>query len=74
MQGMTPAWGENLLELDPSEMGSGGATAAAYIDDRLVLDAWWGEKMCIRDRCVTGSGRRFQVQLCPAGSSCGTDA
>jgi len=40
---MTPAWGENLLELDPSEMGSGGGAMAAYIDDRPVLDAWWGE-------------------------------
>jgi hypothetical protein len=25
-------------------------------------------------RRVTGSGRRFQVQLCPVESSCGTDA
>jgi CubicO group peptidase (beta-lactamase class C family) len=43
MHGMIPAWGENLLELDPSETGSGGGAMAAYIDDRPVLDAWWGE-------------------------------
>lgn len=43
MQGMIPAWGGNLLELDQPETDSGGGAVAAYVDDRLVLDAWWGE-------------------------------